>query len=98
MGKDLREGKITLPLIYTLPRLEISERERFEDLFKSHQATDEDYRNLIELVRSSGAVDQIRQEARSYVEKAAGYLDRFPDSSAKENLLELNQYIIDRKY
>ncbi|MCK4784581.1 MAG: polyprenyl synthetase family protein, partial [Desulfobacteraceae bacterium] len=98
VGKDLKEGKITLPLIYTLLSLEESERKRLESLFKSQRAAEEDYRNLIEIVRSNGALDQIRDEAQTYVNKAAGYLSSFPDSPAKESLLELNQYIIERKY
>ncbi|MBW1739209.1 MAG: polyprenyl synthetase family protein [Deltaproteobacteria bacterium] len=98
VGKDLKEGKITLPLIYTLLSLEESERKRLESLLKSQRAAEEDYRNLIEIVRSNGALDQIRDEAQTYVNKAAGYLSSFPDSPAKESLLELNQYIIKRKY
>ena len=98
VGKDLKEGKITLPLIYTLPKIETSERKRFMDLFKNHQATEEDYRQLIGLVRSKGAPDQIKEEARSYVDRAAGSLSRFPDSPAKRGLLELNQFIVERKY
>lgn len=98
VGKDLKEGKITLPLIYTLPKIEAPERNRLENLFKNHQATEEDYRQLIGLVRSKGALDQIKDEARSYVDRAAGCLSRFPDSPAKRGLLELNQFIVDRKY
>ncbi len=98
VGKDLKEGKITLPLIYTLLKLEESERKRFAELFKSHQATEQDYRNLTGLVRSNGALDQIRDEAQAYVNEAATCLKSFPDSLVKRNLLELNQYIIDREY
>ncbi|MBW2616683.1 MAG: polyprenyl synthetase family protein [Deltaproteobacteria bacterium] len=98
VGKDLKEGKITLPLIYTLLKLEESERKRFADLFKNDRATEHDYRNLTGLVRTNGALDQIRDEAQVYVDEAASCLTSFPDSPAKRNLLELNQYIIDREY
>jgi octaprenyl-diphosphate synthase len=98
VGKDLREGKITLPLIYTLLKLEEPERVKLESLFKSQRTADEDYRNVIELVRRNGALDKIRDEAQAYVNMAASYLSPFPDSPAKESLLELNQYIIERKY
>ncbi len=98
VGKDLREGKITLPLIYTLLKLEESERKKFAELFKNHRATEQDYRSLTGLVRSKGALDQIRDEAQAYVNEAATCLKSFPDSAVKRNLLELNQYIIDRDY
>lgn len=98
VGKDLKEGKITLPLIYTLPKIEASEGNRLENLFKNHQATEEDYRQLIGLVRNKGALDEIKDEARSYVDRAAGCLSRFPDSTAKRGLLELNRFIVERKY
>jgi octaprenyl-diphosphate synthase len=98
VGKDLKEGKITLPLIYTLLQLEESERKRFAELFKNHRATEQDYRSLTGLVRSNGALDQIRDEAQAYVNEAAACLKSFPDSPVKRNLLELNQYIIDREH
>jgi octaprenyl-diphosphate synthase len=98
VGKDLKEGKITLPLIYTLPKIETSERNRLMNLFKTHQATEQDNRRLIGLVRSKGALDHIKDEARSYVDRATVCLSRFPDLPAKRGLLELNQFIVDRKY
>ncbi len=98
VGKDLKEGKITLPLIYTLLKLEESERKRFAELFKNHRATEQDYRTLTGLVRSKGALDQIRDEAQAYVNEAANCLKSFSDSEVKRNLLELNQYIINREY
>ncbi len=98
VGKDLKEGKITLPLIYTLLKLGESDRERFAELFRSHRATEQDYRKLTELVRTNGALEQIRDEAQAYVNEAATCLKLFPDSPVKKNLLELKQYIIDREY
>ncbi len=97
VGKDLREGKITLPLIYTLTQLETTEKKRLEDLFINHQPTDDDFRDIIDLVRGNGALDRIRDEAQSYVDNAINCLDIFPDSATKRDLLILSQHIIDRK-
>jgi len=98
VGKDLKEGKITLPLIYTLSQIEMSERKRLEDLFKNQGASEADYENLIEIVRSNGALDQIRSEAQSYADMAKESLKTFPCSPAKKSLLELGQYVIERKH
>ena len=98
VGKDLREGKITLPLIYTLEKLEASEKKRLEALFKNQLATEDDYEDLIKLACSNETVDRIKAEAREYMDEAALSLSPFPDSTVKRNLLELNQYIIERNY
>jgi octaprenyl-diphosphate synthase len=97
-GKDLREGKITLPLIYALADLEREEIQRLEDLFKNNRANEEDYRNVVKMVRNNGAIDRIRSEAKIYVNKAVRFLDIFPDSSRKEDLIDLNSYIIKRSF
>jgi octaprenyl-diphosphate synthase len=98
VGKDLREGKVTLPLIYTLSNLENDEVERFQDLFKSQKAKDRDYSDLIDMVRSNGALDRIRSEAKGYVEKAASALRVIPDSPVKEDLIAINAYLIKRHF
>jgi octaprenyl-diphosphate synthase len=98
VGKDLKEGKITLPLIYTLPSIEEAEIERLEDLFKNQKADEEDYRRLINLVRNNGVVDKIRSEAQVYVDEAARFLDPFPTWSVKGNLMDLNNYIVKRSF
>ena len=97
VGKDLKEGKITLPLIYAMSEFEENETRRLEDLFVNQKATDGDYLSLIELVRAKGVIDRIREEAQSYVDKAIGCLNPFPDSLNKRNLLGLSQYVIERK-
>jgi octaprenyl-diphosphate synthase len=98
VGKDLKEGKITLPLIYTLSSLEKDQIEQFKDLFNNHKADEEDYGELIRLVRNNGIIDRIRSEAKVYVDKAAGFLDFFPKSSVRENLNDLNAFIIKRSF
>ncbi|MBN1833790.1 MAG: polyprenyl synthetase family protein [Deltaproteobacteria bacterium] len=98
VGKDLREGRITLPLIYILSHLQEAETERLENLFKNHKASEKDYEELFALVKENGVMDRIRSEAREYVEKAADFLDFFPESPVRRDLLGLNAYIIDRSF
>jgi len=98
IGSDLREGKITLPLIYTLTYLEKGERDRLEHLFKNGNAYEKDYLRLIELVQDNGAINRCLKDAQDYVNLAETHLSLFPDSPTKESLLKLNQFIVNRSY
>ena len=98
VGKDLKEGKITLPLIYTLSKLDQAEIERLEDQFKNEKASDDDYQKMIAMVRNDGVLEKIRSEAKVYVDKASDILSSFPDSPVKESLLALNSYMINRHF
>ncbi len=97
VGKDLKEGKITLPLVYFVSELERSEVERLGGLFRSQQAKDRDYEDLIGRVRSHGAIERVRSEAADYVAKAGELLWLFPDSAEKQGLLDLGSYILTRR-
>ena len=96
IGNDLREGKITLPLIYTLNYLEKGEKDRLEHLFKNAKASEKDHVKIIELVQNNGAINKCRKEAQDYANRAETYLSLFPDSPTKESLLKLNQFIVNR--
>ena len=98
VGKDLEEGKITLPLIYTLERFEAEEKSRTEKCFINGQANGEDREKLIHAVRTGGAINRVRKEAQVFVDEASACLHSFPDSPTKEHLLQLNGYITKRKY
>jgi octaprenyl-diphosphate synthase len=98
VGKDLREGKITLPLIYFLSETMKTEVDELQDLFKSEKAGDDDYQRLITKVREKGVIKRIQKEADGYVDKAAGFLDSLPESPPKQDLLDLGHYIVRRRH
>ncbi|MEW6666592.1 MAG: polyprenyl synthetase family protein [Thermodesulfobacteriota bacterium] len=98
VGKDLREGKITLPLIRALGGMSKEQVDRLAAPFRDHSAQDDAYRNLIALVRTRGVLDDIRSEAKAFAEKAEGFLSCFPDSPFRERLRALNSYLIERSY
>jgi octaprenyl-diphosphate synthase len=98
VGKDLKEGKITLPLIYALERLESGEAERLSERFRSNTATEDEHSNIIELVRESGVRELIRADAVAFAARAAVFLDSFPASPFKTALLDLNSYLVERSF
>ncbi len=95
-GKDLREGKITLPLIYALSSMEQGERERLELLFKNGKASNSDYSDLINFVRKNGTINRCKKDARDFISLAEKHLDCFPESPAKDAFSGLNSFILNR--
>ncbi|HDZ24718.1 MAG TPA: polyprenyl synthetase family protein [Desulfobacteraceae bacterium] len=98
VGKDIREGKITLPLIYALEGMSDEEKKLIQELFEQREPSNEEYQDLIDLVRRNGVLQKVQTDAQKYVDEAALCLDGFPDSPARENFLELNRFIIERHY
>lgn len=96
VGKDIREGKITLPLIYALLKMDKKDQHRLKKIFKDHKADEKDYEDLIRVVRDSENIKKIRGEAITFMEKAFASLKKFPESPYKEDLIALNKYIAER--
>lgn len=98
VGKDLKEGKITLPLIYTLSGLGEKESSSLQERIRPGQADDEAYLEIIEKVRAGDAISRVRQEAEDFSKKASACLADLHDSQAKADLIDLNSFLVSRSF
>jgi octaprenyl-diphosphate synthase len=93
---DLKEGKLTLPLILTMPRASAREREVISRVVTSKSLDGVEPREIIEIVRKYGAIEETRQIARDYAQRARAALEPFPDSPAREALDLALDFVLDR--
>jgi octaprenyl-diphosphate synthase len=97
VGKDIEEGKITLPFIHTLRSLPEPEAKRLRDMTSRDSYRAENFPEVCELVRKQGGIEETLARARAYADSAVGYLDAFPDCEHKDLMLELADFVIYRK-
>lgn len=90
-GADLRERKVTLPLIYAMER-DPTIRQRLEQ----GAPADEELPLLIERVRATGALDRTLSVARAYVGEALQALDALPPGVGRDALAVLGRYLVER--
>lgn len=98
VGKDFKEGKITLPLICAISDMKETDSKRFEALLLNGSEHEEDYLDLVNIVRNSGGIEKTKTRTNGYIEKAAKHLIDFPASENRDNLLSLNEYLLERLY
>lgn len=91
VGRDLDLGKLTLPLIKLRDGLDAEARKKFNQIVRSKDRSD-----LIELLNSSGALDQTMDMAHQIVAKAQARLKVLPAGPARELLLELSKGVLTR--
>jgi octaprenyl-diphosphate synthase len=96
-GQDLREHKVTLPLIHALGRLPPAGRREVESFFADPEPEDAGIARVIELVAEYGGLEYARSRAREFGEQAAAAIEPLPASDATDALGEAISYVIDRR-
>ncbi len=96
-GLDLREHKVTLPLIYALPLLTPAERANLEALMANPEPSDAQIAAVVAAVARHGGLERARRRAQDLVAAAEGDLDALPESSARETLRAMLGYMVERR-
>lgn len=96
-GLDLREHKVTLPLIAALPEMSGEERGRVDDLFADPEPDRALVDEVVAIVERRGGLDYARGRARAWAERAAGRLDDLPGGPATEALGRAVDFVVSRR-
>uniref|UniRef100_A0A7C4ARD5 Polyprenyl synthetase family protein n=1 Tax=Desulfomonile tiedjei TaxID=2358 RepID=A0A7C4ARD5_9BACT len=97
-GKDLEEGKLTLPLIIALKRCNTEEKSAVHRIIASRSVNDDDFAWIKELIGRYGGIEETLEKSRSHLEKAVRFLDIVPDSEEKAALVRLADKVLHRTY
>ncbi|MDR0841879.1 MAG: polyprenyl synthetase family protein [Acidobacteriota bacterium] len=93
---DLKEGKLTLPLIYLMRDGTAQRRELVQGVLQNRNVDASVREEIAKLVRDCGAYDRVMEKARDYARKAHACLEGFPDGDARHALAAIPDYIIER--
>jgi octaprenyl-diphosphate synthase len=96
VGADLREGKMTLPLIHLLQQGEEAGEKIIRDIIASRTASDEQWTDLLSLLKKHRSIEYALRRAVEYAERAKKPLSAFPPSSERDALLALPDYVLSR--
>ena len=97
-GNDLREGKVTLPLIYPLSHTESPRHEEMRRLADSDSLTTEQIETLIDFAKAEGGIEYAYATMERLRAEARSILEPYPDNEAKQAFLSLFDYIIKRHH
>src|SRR5690606_9584727 len=97
-GQDLREHKLTLPLIAALASMDRAARREVEAFFAMPEPDDDGIARVIELVQEHDGLAYARAQAIEFAERAAEALVGLPDGAATDALRDAVDYVVDRRH
>lgn len=97
-GLDLKEHKVTLPLIAALREMPASARARVDALFASPEPDEEAIAEVVTIVRDHGGLEYARRRADQYSREAEEALADLPDGPSKSSLMDSIGYVVERRW
>ncbi len=96
-GHDLKEHKVTLPLIAAMPRMSRAQRKRVEALFAQPEPADGAIAEVVAIVHECGGIDFARRKGEEFANEAESVLVHVPASEARSALVDALGYVMDRR-
>jgi len=96
-GNDIKEKKLTLPIIHVLRNASLTDQKRILSIVKRHNKNKKKVQEVIDFVIENGGLDYTVQKMNEYCEKALELIKDIPESESKSALIELVDYVITRK-
>lgn len=97
-GIDIKEKKMTLPLIYTLQHIDNQTKRKIIYIVKNQNTDRRKVNEVIEIVKKTGGIEYAVQKMKQYRDEAILLLKSYPDTPQSRAMEELVNYVIDRKY
>lgn len=97
-GNDIKEKKMTLPLIYTLNHCGVDDKARIISIFKNPNKKKHEVRFIIDTVVNAGGMEYAGQKMEQYKQEAMDILHLFEDTQDRACMIQLANYITNRNY
>lgn len=97
-GNDIKEKKLTLPLIYTLNNIDGATRRKIIYIVKNNNQDKQKVKWVIQQVENEGGIAYAKNKMNDFRDEALTILRRFPESPVRQGLEDMVLYVTDRKY
>jgi len=97
VGADLKEGKLTLPVIYSLKAADVKDRNMMKNIIKNENFSVNDFEKLVELLKKYKGISYTQKLASEHIKKSKEALSIFEPSETREILVKVADYALNRK-
>ncbi|TAL46614.1 MAG: polyprenyl synthetase family protein [Chitinophagaceae bacterium] len=97
-GNDIKEKKMTLPLIYTLSNCDAATRREIIYIIKNKNKQSDQVRKVVDIVTHSGGIQYATEKMNEFYDKAIEILYQFPENDIRRGLEDLVRFVKDRNY
>jgi octaprenyl-diphosphate synthase len=98
VGNDLREGKVTLPLIYALENATADDRRDVETILHEGNYDKVPFRKILALIEKHKGIERVKERAQTFTDKARALISTFPESPYQRALYAVTDLITDRDH
>ncbi|HXS96029.1 MAG TPA: polyprenyl synthetase family protein [Candidatus Limnocylindrales bacterium] len=98
VGGDLREGKVTLPLVYALERATPAERQLVENILRRRDYNEVPFAKILSLLEKYQGIERVKERAQTFTDKARSIISEFAESPYQRALLTVTDMVTDRDH